>query len=118
MQRLIVISGILMIILLNSCSKRTVPSKGPATVTYEYDSSAIKSTPDPAPVVKKPVEKKKPAPALPKVISVNDVAAKKSVDGRLYYDVEGKRYWKNFKDGKYYLFDKTMYNNPDFKPPQ
>jgi hypothetical protein len=50
------------------------------------------------------------------VITVNDEAASKSVDGRLYYDVMGHRYWKNFKDGKYYLFDKSMYNNPDFKP--
>jgi hypothetical protein len=64
----------------------------------------------------KPVVKPKPKTEFPKVITVNDEAASKSVDGRLYYDVMGHRYWKNFKDGKYYLFDKSMYNNPDFKP--
>ncbi|HQV44131.1 MAG TPA: hypothetical protein PLA89_02195 [Ferruginibacter sp.] len=42
--------------------------------------------------------------------------AKKSADGRLYYDLEGKRYWKNYKNGKYYLFNKKMYGNPEFKP--
>jgi hypothetical protein len=52
------------------------------------------------------------------VITVNDEAASKSVDGRLFYDVLGHRYWKNYNDGKYYLFDKSMYNNPDFKPPK
>ncbi|HRN73094.1 MAG TPA: hypothetical protein PLM81_08195 [Ginsengibacter sp.] len=52
-----------------------------------------------------------------KAIYVNDAAAKTSVDGRLYYDVDGKRYWKNYKDGKYYLFNKSMFDNPDFKPP-
>jgi hypothetical protein len=52
----------------------------------------------------------------PKTLTVNDKAAKKAVDGRLYYDLEGKRYWKNYKDGKYYLFDQSMYNDPSFKP--
>ena len=40
---------------------------------------------------------------MAKAIYVNDAAAKTSVDGRLYYDVDGKRYWKNYKDRKYYL---------------
>ena len=53
---------------------------------------------------------------MPKVIIVNDSFARKSVDGRLYYDVEGHRYWRNKKDGKYYLFNKSMYNNNAFKP--
>jgi hypothetical protein len=66
----------------------------------------------------KPVVKEKPKPEFPKVITVNDEAASKSVDGRLFYDVLGHRYWKNYNDGKYYLFDKSMYNNPDFKPPK
>jgi hypothetical protein len=51
----------------------------------------------------------------PKVIVVNDAAAKKTPDGRFYYDLDGKRYWRNNRDGKYYLFNKGMYNNPDFK---
>ena len=51
----------------------------------------------------------------PKVIAVNDNAAQKTVDGRFYYDLNGKRYWRNKRDGKYYLFNKSMYNNDDFK---
>jgi hypothetical protein len=66
----------------------------------------------------KPEVKEKPKPEFPKVITVNDAAASKSVDGRLFYDVLGHRYWKNYNDGKYYLFDKSMYNNPDFTPPK
>jgi len=53
----------------------------------------------------------------PKTLTVNDKAAKKAIDGRLYYDLEGKRYWKNYKDGKYYLFSQSMYGDPAFKPP-
>ncbi len=52
----------------------------------------------------------------PKVITVDDRAAKKTPDGRMYYDLAGKRYWKNYNDGKYYLFNKNMYNDPAFKP--
>jgi hypothetical protein len=52
----------------------------------------------------------------PKTLTVNDKAAKKAVDGRLYYDLEGKRYWKNYKDGRYYLFNQSMYSDPAFKP--
>ena len=66
-----------------------------------------------------PIENEKPPEVkakLPRVITVNDKVAKKSVDGRLYYDVDGRRYWKNYNDGKYYLFNKTMYNDPAFKP--
>jgi hypothetical protein len=55
-------------------------------------------------------------PATPTVIWVNDDVAKKNFDGRLYYDLEGKRYWKNYIDGKYYLYNKNMYNNAAFKP--
>lgn len=54
--------------------------------------------------------------AAPKVIWVNDKVAKKNFDGRLYYDLDGRRYWKNYIDGKYYLYNKAMYNNPAFKP--
>jgi hypothetical protein len=52
----------------------------------------------------------------PKTLVLNDKAAKKAVDGRLYFDLEGKRYWKNYKDGKYYLFNQSMYEDPAFKP--
>jgi hypothetical protein len=67
-----------------------------------------------------PEEKKAPVKkvklALPKVITVDDRAAKRSGDGRLYYDLEGHRYWRNYDDGKYYLYSRMMYNNPAFKP--
>ena len=59
--------------------------------------------------------KVKPKIAVPKVITVNDKAAKKSVDGRYYYDLEGHRYWRNNRDGKYYLFHRSMFDNADFK---
>jgi hypothetical protein len=64
----------------------------------------------------KTVVKKVAKTPLPKIITVDDRAAKKTPDGRLYYDLEGKRYWRNYDDGKYYLFNKAMYNDPSFKP--
>ena len=62
--------------------------------------------------------KKEPAKvklAIPKVITVNDKVAKRSVDGRYYYDLQGHRYWRNNVDGKYYLFNKSMFNDEAFK---
>jgi|SRR5690242_1583380 hypothetical protein len=116
---------------LSSCSKKTVPSRT-ATVTpaptNNVSNTPKKANPAPppktdtvavTPAPEKPEPKPEPKkPEFPKVITVNDNAASKSVDGRLYYDVLGHRYWKNYKDGKYYLFDKSMYSNPDFKPPK
>lgn len=64
----------------------------------------------------KPVAKKTVKMPLPGVITVDDRAAKKTPDGRMYYDYEGRRYWRNYNDGKYYLFNKGMYNDPAFKP--
>lgn len=84
--------------------------------TTSEENKEIKS--DSEVVVKSVPKKTSPTKLFPKVITVNDAAAQKSVDGRLYYDVMNHRYWKNYKDGKYYLFNKTMYKNPDFKPPQ
>lgn len=98
------------LIVFASCGKKSNPSKG-ARVIYKSEAPAEREEATP---------RKAPAPRkseFPKSIYVNDAAASKSVDGRLYYDVKGHRYWKNYKDGKYYLFDKSMYENPDFKPP-
>lgn len=117
MQKLYLILTALTLIVLTSCSKKSIPTKANQTsVDYNYDSSAVSISPmEEIPEVKKaPV--KKATPPFPRIITVNDAAAKKSVDGRMYYDIQGRRYWKNFKDNKYYLFDKSMYNNPDFKP--
>jgi hypothetical protein len=86
------------------CNKKQVPEKA-ATA----NNVAVSKTNTP--------EYKKIKPAAPKVIAVNDSVASKSVDGRLYYDLLGKRYWKNYKDGKYYLFNKKMYEDASFKPP-
>ena len=92
----------LLLFVIVSCGRKHVPSKTPTEINA-VDSVKVISV------------SKKAKPNFPKVITVNDAAAKKSTDGRLYYDVMGHRYWKNYKDGKYYLFNKSMYNNPDFK---
>lgn len=106
-------------ILLVSCGKKMHPAVTPGiivtsdttTAIAEADSVTNKENPD-AVIIKK----SKPA-VFPKIITVNDKVASKSTDGRLYYDVMGHRYWKNYKDGKYYLYSKSMYKNPDFKVP-
>ena len=86
------------------CSKKSYPATVAANTT---DSVTVK------PVKRPPAIKT----AVPKVIIVNDKVAKRSVDGRYYYDLEGHRYWRNNRDGKYYLFNKSMFDNPDFKSP-
>ena len=108
---------------LNSCSKKSHPSKT-AVITVITDkpvedigkSDSIAKPKSDSVAKKETVIKAKPKAEFPKVITVNDEAAHKSVDGRYYYDVMGHRYWRNNKDGKYYLFDKSMYNNDDFNP--
>ena len=89
-----------------SCSRRSTPHNSKAGSERSNDSGLTKKT-STAPKVRTPV---------PTVIIVNDAVAKKTVDGRYYYDLNGKRYYRNNKDGKYYLFNKSMYSNPDFKP--
>lgn len=83
------------------CSKRTTPEKSDATAKSE---------------VKKPVVHKIKTPT-PKVIVVSDSIARKTFDGRYYYDLGGKRYWRNNTDGKYYLYNKGMLTNEAFKSP-
>ena len=87
-----------------SCSKKSHPVKS------ETDKVEVVT---PAP---KPAPKRITKTPAPRFIVIDDKVAKKDVDGRMYYDLEGKRYWKNFRDGKYYLFNKSMYDNYDFKP--
>ncbi|MGG9972488.1 hypothetical protein ACQ33O_11900 [Ferruginibacter sp. SUN002] len=84
-------------LLITSCSRTHVPEKVPK--------SAIHKT---------VVKAKKPPP--PKIITVNHSVATKTPDGRYYYDFQGHRYWRNFDDGRYYLYNKSMYTNPSFKP--
>lgn len=104
-----VVSIFICVMLLAACSKKHQPQTEIPTVSLG-DSVAVK------PVVKKtykaPVNKRPVAT----VLTVNDKGAKKSVDGRLYYDLKGYRYWRNYDDGKYYLFNSTMFNDPAFKP--
>lgn len=96
-----------------SCAKKTVPvSKAPTTPLAKDEKLIVLKT-DSANYI---IKRKNIKTTVPKVITVNDVAAKKTVDGRLYYDLNGKRYWRNKKDGKYYLYNKSMYNDPNFKP--
>jgi len=90
-----------------SCSKKHHPGKTPDNNTSMVSSDSLTS---------KKIIKPKRKEATPKVIIVNDAVARKSVDGRLYYDLQGHRYWKNYKDGKYYLFSQSMYSNDAFKP--
>ncbi len=92
----LVIIAFLMILVIYGCSKKNHPAK-----TNDNTTAA------PAPKLKT---------AVPKVIIVNDNAAHKTPDGRYYYDLDGRRYWRNNKDGKYYLFNKSMYNDDAFKP--
>ena len=113
MQKVYSLVAIIIIILVISCSKKNHPSKTPE-VTRNISATEKRND---SLLAKNAVAKKKAKIVLPNVISVNDSAAHKSVDGRFYYDVMGHRYWRNNKDGKYYLFNKSMYNNPDFKKP-
>ena len=94
----------LILILASSCSRRSHPASSPEANTT-------------APAAAKPAKKPTVKTAIPKVITVNDNVAKRSLDGRYYYDLEGHRYWRNNRDGKYYLFHKSMFDNPDFKAP-
>ncbi len=102
-----------------SCGKKQIPEKTTITTTVTSEkgpSSTTKS--DTVAIVKtKPITPNKKE-IIRNSIAVNDKAAKKAVDGRLYYDLLGHRYWKNYKDGKYYLFNQKMYDNPAFKPPK
>lgn len=86
-----------------SCGKKTVPNKPTHTASMPAKDADKKKT-----VV--------PKPPTAKSIMLNDSVAKKTFDGRLYYDLDGKRYWKNYKDGKYYLYNKSQHADPDFKP--
>lgn len=107
-RRLILIATFLMMLFIYSCSRRTHPARTTSDTTTGNTASSSATT--------EAVKKKARVPVA-RVIVVNDSAARKSVDGRLYYDVMGHRYWRNNKDGKYYLFNKSMYTNPDFKSP-
>ena len=102
MHKLFGVTIFFIVFIVTGCSKKSHPAETPTTAATV-----------PVKTIKKPVIKT----AVPKVITVNENAAKKSLDGRYYYDLEGHRYWRNNRDGKYYLFNKAMFDNPDFKAP-
>ncbi|HNF03595.1 MAG TPA: hypothetical protein PLA61_14510 [Ferruginibacter sp.] len=99
--------SIVLLVILYSCSKKVHPAESKTTTSSSSSGTETR------------IVKKTPAPktAVPKVIVVNDQVAKRSVDGRYYYDLEGRRYWRNNRDGKYYLYYKGIFDNPDFKAP-
>ncbi|MDQ6845452.1 MAG: hypothetical protein M3Z92_14075 [Bacteroidota bacterium] len=101
-------------LIISSCHKKNYPSKTPSINT---DSVAANTKRSDSLLARKAALKRHVKVPVPKMISVNDSAAHKSVDGRLYYDVLGHRYWRNYKDGKYYLFNKSMFSDPAFKNP-
>jgi hypothetical protein len=89
--------------MLQSCSRKTVPT---ATEEVKTTDVPLKKVNVYKPPVKTPV---------PKMIVVNDKAATKTLEGRYYYDLEGKRYWRNKADGKYYLYYKGIFENKNFQ---
>ena len=95
------------ILFIISCNKKQVPQHTDSNTGAAKSTSAVAAT--------KPVVKTIPA-SIPKVIVVNDSVAKKNIDGRLNYDLNGHRYWRNYNDGKYYLFNKSMYSDSAFIP--
>ena len=97
---------------ITACSRKTITTENASTVKKEHVGLDTLKTDTALYVVKR----KEIKTSTPQVITVNDKAARKTVDGRLYYDLDGKRYWRNKRDGKYYLYNKSMYNNPDFQP--
>jgi hypothetical protein len=103
-----------------ACSKKTIPeSAGKPVVTYNgkvMDNSSGNNTAAAKTTSRRILVKRTTLSSIPNVIMVNDKAAKRNIDGRLYYDLNGHRYWRNYDDGKYYLFSQAMYNNPAFKP--
>lgn len=103
-------------VLVTACSKKTIP-EAPEKPTVTYNGKVMTNS-SPASTAKTNTKRTmvKRTAAIPKVIVVNDKAAKKNIDGRLYYDINGHRYWRNYDDGKYYLFSQSMYGNPAFIP--
>lgn len=107
---------IVIITAIESCSKKSLPNTTVINTTdgVKKDSVGMLKKNDSL-ITAKPVVKKRVKESVPKVITVNDKFAGKSIDGRLYYDLQGHRYWRNKKDGKYYLFNKAMLTDDAFK---
>jgi hypothetical protein len=100
---------------MQSCHRKSVPSKSEEVKAME-EAKTIEEAKAAEIAVKAEKTYKAPIKTVaPKMIVVNDKAAKKTLDGRYYYDLERKRYWRSKADGKYYLYYKGMFDNKDFK---
>jgi outer membrane lipoprotein-sorting protein len=95
---LIILFFLVGFLFLESCSRKTTPAKS-----------------EEPPVSNLPVYKAPVKTPVPKMIVVNDKAATKTIEGRYYYDLEGKRYWRNKTDGKYYLYYKGMFEKKEYQ---
>lgn len=89
-----------------SCNKKQQPQNSITESPATASGAAVKKMP----------VRKIPKLAVPKIIIVDDRTASKTIDGRLYYDLEGHRYWRNYNDGKYYLYNQSMYTDKAYKP--
>ncbi len=105
---LAVTTAVFILFLFNSCNRKTNPETNSGRYVLDANNK---------PVAVKTVKAKKTKTVIPKVIVVNDAVASKTFDGKYYYDLEGRRYWRSKKDGKYYLYNKSMATDPDFKKP-
>ena len=108
------ITLIAMLFIVNGCSRKTTPEGNSSRSVYGSDSNKTATTNI---TTSKPVTVKNIKTPTPKMIVVNDNVASKTFDGRLYYDLDGHRYWKNYRDGKYYIYNKSMVTDPAFKKP-
>lgn len=98
-----IITALVILVITGSCSRKTHPA----------ESTSVSTTNTTKPASTVPVKKVKTV--VPKVIVVNDSVASKTFDGRYYYDLGGHRYWRSNKDGKYYIYNKSMVSDPAFK---
>lgn len=96
------ISFVVLVLFLYSCHRKAIPAKSETDTVVTTPVSAKKVAPVSAKEYLKEKAKKGEANP-PQVIVVNDKAAGKTADGKYYYELNGYRYWKNNKDGKYYL---------------
>ena len=106
---LVISSGFMM----QSCNRRIVPSR--AEETKATEEAKIIEGAKAAEIKAENTYKPPVKTTAPKMIVVNDKAAKKTLEGRYYYDLEGKRYWRSKANGKYYLYYKGMFNNKNFQ---
>ena len=96
--------GFLLVSFLYSCNKKSHPGKNDeSTNTANTTTSTPKAVKAVSATEYSTGKRKVTGTSTPHVIIVEDKNARKTADGKLYYDLGGYRYWRNDKDGKYYL---------------